>query len=509
MAWWQWTVWGAVVGAPLVLAMVMWWRSVHWRRRNEPVENHRRSDNGLAPVADPLLPWYKNVLVSPWTWLVVLLFAFGAFALWVQYQWVYSGLVASILQLLEEAEVAPQTLTVGAYNEGLISCLGYAAITLGAYFLLFAIFDRWRPTTPTMKVVALVWGATVATFLSMILNSWVGQLLTESKSGEEIADAATAIFVAPFVEEACKATVLFLLVMAMRRRVVSVLQMIGLAGLSAVGFAFVENIVYYVRLYCTAALVVGPEADAYLRQMFMLRGVYTSFGHPLFTMMTAFGLIAGLKQRSKIARIICPLSGFLVAALLHMCFNGLATVSEDFMPLVIYGLMMILGVTGWLFGQFMLQKRVISWRLDDYVRMGWLRDRDPVVYSAMLSRLKLSVAGWLRGWRIGKATTSLMATVTELAYLRHGEVTGTIDGGSQGRAHELVVAASALRGIALDEPVDLRVVPKCRGPEAWHTFKAWRARRLSRRQAQREAAAALVTPAAWEQPVPRDILLPV
>jgi len=303
--------------------------------------------------------------------------------------------------------------------------------------------------------------------------------------------------------------VLFILIMAMRRRVVSVLQMIGLAGLSAVGFAFVENIVYYVRIYCAAALVLGPEAEVYRLEMFWLRGVYTSFGHPLFTMMTAFGLIAGLRQRSKIARIICPLSGFLVAACLHMCFNGLATVSEGFMPIVIYGVMMILGVTAWLVGQFLAQKRVISWRLDDFVRMGWLRDRDPVVYSVMKSRLKLSVAGWLRGWRIGKATTSLMAAVTELAYLRHGEVTGTVDGGIKGRAHELMITASALRGIALDEPVDLRVVPKYRGPEFWQTFKAWYANRSARRQASREAATALVTPAAWGTPLPRDISVPV
>ncbi|MCL2783161.1 MAG: PrsW family intramembrane metalloprotease, partial [Propionibacteriaceae bacterium] len=338
-------------------------------------------------------------------------------------------------------------------------------------------FDRWRPSTPSMKLFALLWGACAATFFAIIINSWMSTLLAGSPSGPDMAGNAAAVFVAPFVEEACKATVLFLLVMAMRRRMCSVLQMIGLSGLAAAGFAFTENIIYYVRLYCEASLTPGIDATAYLHQMVLLRGVYTSFGHPLFTMMTAFGLIIGLRQRSKLVRIICPLTGYLVAALLHMCFNGLASFLDDYTVLVRMGVMVIIFVIVWLFGQFMAQRRIIAWRLDDYVRMGWLRDRDPVVYSAAMTRLKLTVAGWLRGWRIGKATVRLMSDVTELAYLRHGLVTGTVDAGVVGREHELVVDAKALRGIAIDEVVGLRVVPRYRGPAAWHTFKAWRARR--------------------------------
>jgi len=497
MHWWVWASWGVGAGVPLLMALWLWTRSLAVRRRADGPENHRRADNGLAPENDPRDNWFFRTVATPWTWVVLAFFVFCAFALWVQYYLQYAGLVTSILSQLKSADQPPQILSLDAFNQGLIHVTGYAALTLGAYVLLFLLVDRWRPSSPSMKLVSLGWGACAATFFAVIINSWMGQLLAAGASGEDIANNAAAIFVAPFVEEACKASVLFILVMAMRRRVVSVLQMIGLSGLAAAGFAFVENIIYYVQVYCTASLVSGPDAESYLRQMVVMRGIYTSFGHPLFTMMTAFGLICGLRQRSKIARVICPLTGYLFAALLHMCFNGLATFMSDFHVLVMMGVMVILGVLGWLVGQFMGQKRAIAWRIDDYVRMGWLRDRDAVVYPALMSRLKLTVAGWLRGWRIGKATVRLMSDITELAYLRQGMVTGTIDQGAVTREHELVVDALALRGIGLDEPQGLRLVPRYKGPAAWHNFQAWRQARSDKRASQ------------WNAPAPTQVGVPV
>jgi len=493
MPWWVWTSWGAGFLAPLIVAVCLWRYQLARRRRDDPVENHRRADNGLAPLADPRLNWFKRTWTGPWPYVIIALCVFSAFGLWVQYRVVYGGLVQQILSDLKDAKLPPQELTLSAFNEGLLLCAGYAALTLAAYFVIFMLFDRWRPSTPSMKLVALVWGAFVATFAAIMVNSWAGALLAGGASGPQIADNAAAVFIAPFVEEACKASVLFILVMAMRRRVVTVLQMIGLSGLSAAGFAFVENIIYYVRLYCEASLIPGADAMGYLQQMVLLRGVYTSFGHPLFTMMTAFGLIAGLKQRSKLARVVCPLTGYLVAALLHMCFNGLASFMDDYRQLAISGVMILVFIVIWLGGQFLAQRQVVAWRLDDYVRMGWLKGRDAAVYASPMARLKLSVAGWLRGWRIGKATVRLMSDVTELAYLRNYVTAGMNDDGVTGREHELVVDIAAMRGIGLDETEGLRLVPRYRGPAAWQTFKSWRARRASARQ----NAPTWAAPAPW------------
>ena len=498
MPWWVWSAWGAGIGVPLGVALLCWQHQLWWRRRDDPVVNHGRSDNGLAPLADRRQNWFVRTFSHPWAWVIIALTVFAGFALWLQYLIIFSGLVQSIKDGLKQQGLPEQTLSLGAFNEGLLTSAGYAALTLGAYVLLFLVFDRFRPSSPSMKYVALLWGAAGATFIAIFVNSWMSSLLAGGTSGQQLSDAAAAVFVAPFVEEFCKATILFWLVMAMRRRMCSVLQMIGLSGLSAAGFAFVENMIYYVRVYCTATLTPGVDAAPYMQQMVLLRGVLTSFGHPLFTMMTAFGLIVGLRQRSKLIRVMAPLAGYLVAALLHMCFNGLATFMDDYRPLVIYGVMIVVSVTIWLITQFLSQRQLIAWRLDDYVRMGWLRDRDAAVYGSPMARLKLTVAGWLRGWRIGKSTMRLMSGVTELAYLRNAVANGINDDGAISREHELVVDVAAQRGIGLDEPVGLRLVPRYRGPAAWHTFKAWRARRAAARAV--PPAFAPWQPAPWGAP---------
>jgi len=496
MPFWIWAAWGAGVGVPLGIALIAWGNQLRWRHRDDPVQNHQRADNGQTPLPDRRRNWFVVTFTHPWAWVIIALMVLCAFSLWIQYIIVYGGLVTSIKATLQENDLPDQTLSLDAFNEGLIKCLGFAALTLAAYVLIFLLFDRFRPSSPSMKLTALVWGAAGATGIAIFVNSWASDLLTNAV-GPDMASNAAAVFIAPFVEEACKATVLFWLVMAMRRRMCSVLQMIGLSGLSAAGFAFIENAIYYVRLYCTATLIPGASADDYLHQLVSVRGLMTSFGHPLFTMMTAFGLIVGLRQRSKLARVIAPLSGYLVAALLHMCFNGLATVMDDYTVLVTLGLILIFGIVMWLFGQFMAQRQVIAWRLDDYVRMGWLRDRDPAVYASPMTRLKLTTAGWLRGWRIGKGTVRLMSAITELAYLRQSVTMGVNDDGVTGREHELVVDIAAMRGIGLDEPAGLRIIPRYRGPAAWHTFKAWRARRAAARASLSPWAA----PSPWQTPV--------
>ena len=87
---------------------------------------------------------------------------------------------------------------------------------------------------------------------------------------------------------------LFWLAILMRYQWVSRVSGIVLAGLSGAAFAFVENILYYGRAYRYASRTFGevPPLEA-LQSLFMLRGVMTFFGHPLFTAMTGIGLAVG------------------------------------------------------------------------------------------------------------------------------------------------------------------------------------------------------------------------
>ena len=96
---------------------------------------------------------------------------------------------------------------------------------------------------------------------------------------------------------------LFWLVILMRYQWVSRLSGIVLARLSGAAFAFTENILYYGRVYRYAARTFGevPPLEA-LQSLFMLRGVMTFFGHPLFTAMIGIGLAVAVRSKSKVVR---------------------------------------------------------------------------------------------------------------------------------------------------------------------------------------------------------------
>ena len=130
---------------------------------------------------------------------------------------------------------------------------------------------------------------------------------------------------------------LFWLAILMRYQWVSRLSGIVLAGLSGAAFAFTENILYYGRVYRYAARTFGevPPLEA-LQSLFMLRGVMTFFGHPLFTAMTGIGLAVALRSKSKIVRVVAPLAGFCAAAFLHMAFNTTASLVSGPSLLFIY-----------------------------------------------------------------------------------------------------------------------------------------------------------------------------
>ena len=128
---------------------------------------------------------------------------------------------------------------------------------------------------------------------------------------------------------------LFWLAILMRYQWVSRMSGIVLAGLSGAAFAFVENILYYGRAYRYASRTFGevPPLEA-LQSLFMLRGVMTFFGHPLFTAMTGIGLAVGLRSKSKVVRVVAPLAGYTAAAFLHMAFNSIGVAAAGHQPAV-------------------------------------------------------------------------------------------------------------------------------------------------------------------------------
>ena len=418
---------------------------------------HRRRLNGIPGGQPRSGPLPRRILTSPWTWVTIgmtLIFA--------------AALVSQYLTITADIETK-DGFVPGINASAIREAAGYAWPTLAFWVALFLLADRFRPQRPLLWYLALGWGGTMATFISLHVNTWAAEQLSITGVGDPSTGARAAIYIAPFVEEAAKASILFWIAILVRYRLTTKLNGIALAGLSAAGFAFTENIIYYARaiVYSSQTIEVG-DAQAAVQSLVFLRGVATAFGHPLFTMMTGVGLVVALRTHSKVVRVLAPVTGYLIAALLHMVFNSQAGLSQGMSQQLLYFLVALpLVFSAAMFGvrQVVAEGRLIRNRLGDFVRMGWLPAADPVVASRQRSRLWALLVALTRGWTNFVATVRLQRALTELAYLRDAEVRGVIDATASARAKELLELIGSVRPLAVDDPRGQRLtLPRLRRP---------------------------------------------
>lgn len=404
-----------------------------------------RRANGIPPVGRPeTRPWASRLVRNAWTWVGLgstLVFAACL-------GWMY--VLVTTPQKVQGGGEVP-----GINNAALREAVSYAWPTLAFWIVLFIWIDRYRPQRPLFWYLSLGWGASVSTAASMVVNTWAAESM--GIGGQNPASGArAAIYVAPFVEEATKASVLFLIALAVRYQVVSKLQGVALAGLSAAGFAFTENVLYYSRaiVYSSVTIQAG-DPDQAVQRLVELRGYWLAFGHPLFTSITALGLVVALRARSKVVRVIAPLVGYLGAALLHMVFNTVASIFDDAQQRLIYftvAIPLVLGVASYVGRQVFVEGRRHRDRLGDHVVMGWLEESDAHVFSRQRSRWRAVLTAVTYGWRTLVATVALQRVLTELVYLRDAQVRGIVDEAGDARARELLDRARSLRATAIDDP---------------------------------------------------------
>ena len=410
--------------------------------------------NGIPRDPDLNQPLPKRLLKNKFFWLTIVMILVYATTVVLLYQ-----------QVVPDRELPGGTLP-GLGTEAIPIAVKYAAITAIPLSLLFLWADRFRPQRFWVWLMTFGWGACVATFISAQVNTWAAQHLSIIGDGDPATAARAAIYVAPFVEEASKASVLFWLAILMRYQWVSRLSGIVLAGLSGAAFAFTENILYYGRVYRYAARTFGevPPLEA-LQNLFVMRGVITCFGHPLFTAMTGIGLAIALRSKSKIVRVVAPLAGYGVAVFLHMAFNTTASLLQGSSLLFIYlgvALPLVIGMIIFVVRQLYREGRLIRERLVDYVRVGWLPETDPQAMSRLRTRLRALWHAVFVGPETFVATIRMQRAITELAYLRDALTRGLIDDTGRVREKELLVKIRSIRGKAIIQPEGRAAYPSLR-----------------------------------------------
>lgn len=315
--------------------------------------------------------------------------------------------------------------------------------------------DRWEPEPASHLLVAFGWGAAVATLLALTANTAAGGYLLVPL-GEQQAFEATAVVVAPIVEEAAKGAVVLGFFLLRRREFDGFTDGIVLAGLSGVGFAFTENILYIGRAFLTGTDELGAAGGiAASVATLVVRGVISPFAHPLFTMATGLGFGLAAMSSGRALRWLAPIGGYVVAVLLHGMWNGSAVAGGVVFLVVYVGIMVPVFATA--VGLAVWSRRhqgdVVRRHLPAYAAAGWIAPYEVTLLSSMpLRRSLVAYARRTGGPAGGRATEDYHAAATELAFLRDRMVRGTAGRGAPHRERELLDVLAARRPLAFIPP---------------------------------------------------------
>ena len=288
-----------------------------------------------------------------------------------------------------------------------------ATIPVPLYIALVLWIDRYEGEPLWMLATAFFWGALIATFFAFLLNTSM-QVLVHNLAGASAGEAFAAVVSAPIVEETGKAFILFVFFFAKKDEFDGVIDGVVYASMSALGFAMSENILYYGK-----AASSGGEA---LTAVFILRGFFAPFSHPLFTSLTGIGLGLARQSNNVAIKIITPIIGLLMAMFMHSLWNGSAVFGGGAVFLLIYILVMIPAFFIMLFvismalrreGQIVREFLVVElergfFTQEEYKQLGSVMGRMGSSFNA------LSSSGY-KGWRARMRFNQL---ASELAFHR-------------------------------------------------------------------------------------------
>ncbi|MFR9676413.1 PrsW family glutamic-type intramembrane protease [Streptomyces sp. TR02-1] len=328
---------------------------------------------------------------------------------------------------------------------GLAVGLALAVLPVPMLFAGFRWLDGVEPSPLSHHLFAFGWGACAATLIALFANTFATAWLSGSLTGAPDADVLGATVVAPVVEECAKAVPVVLLFLFRRRHFTGVVSGITIAGMTAAGFAFTENVLYLGRAYgmdTTGDLPyeAGPSATA---ATFVVRILLSPLAHPLFTGLTGvgFGIAAALPHRRRRLRPVLPVAGLLTAVLLHAIWNGAASHASSLF-LVVYALFMmpVLGTLAWLAIWSRLgELRTVRTTLRSYVAAGWLTPPEAwALGTPRACALARTLARQGRGPEAARAVAEYVHFARSLALLRARAERGTTVSDFRAREHELL-----------------------------------------------------------------------
>ncbi|WP_420034749.1 PrsW family intramembrane metalloprotease [Streptomyces sp. cg28] len=340
-------------------------------------------------------------------------------------------------------------------TQGFLVGLGLAVVPVPLLTAAFRWLDRVRPGPWRNMVFAFAWGACAAALIAIVANSFATRWIETATADPTGADTLGATVIAPIVEESAKAAAVLLVFLFRRRDFDSVVDGIVIAGITATGFAFTENILYLGNAFGTDQLAgTGPGLSSVTAATFFVRVVMSPFAHPLFTVLTGIGFgIAAVtaRDRGRIRRFLLPLAGLLAAMGMHAFWNGSSSLGEyGFFAVYAAFMVPVFGLITWL-AVYVRQRelRTVREELPAYVAAGWVTVPEPFALGSLKARrLAREFAAHYGGRQAAESVAAYEAYATSLALLRRRGRRGRAGADFVVRERELLEALWERRAIA-------------------------------------------------------------
>jgi RsiW-degrading membrane proteinase PrsW (M82 family) len=195
----------------------------------------------------------------------------------------------------------------------------FFAVVLGLPHIAVVLWlDRNEPEPWWLLLLAWAWGAVMATGLSVVVNGVFEGVALGISGDEAIASQLAASVSAPIFEEITKGAAIVAIYLFFRSHFDNVLDGIVYGAMVGMGFAMVENFIYYQG----PIVAEVPDAGAQWASLVIARGVLTGVGtHWCFTAITGAGLGIYRVLRSGWLRALVPPAALALSIFAHFGWN--------------------------------------------------------------------------------------------------------------------------------------------------------------------------------------------
>nr|WP_306284409.1 PrsW family intramembrane metalloprotease [Schaalia odontolytica] len=218
--------------------------------------------------------------------------------------------IYELAEALEGVSSSDAWLAVGAST---------LSAVVGLAFLAWAA--RLKPTVLSW-LAAFGWGTGGALIFAGYGNTVIDSAVAASNLSDDAVDVVTSVVTGPLVEETGKGIGVLALILAARKLLDRPAQGGVLGALVGLGFAWGEDVGYYV-----SALEDGMSG---LWESFLARALLGAYGHAIFTGVFGYALAwAVLRAQNVLVGLLAAAGGFVAALALHAQANGIGFLAPE------------------------------------------------------------------------------------------------------------------------------------------------------------------------------------